>query len=32
VDVTLYVILLSWKWRSDVALVVGALGAVYLIG
>ena len=31
-DVTLSAILLSWKWRSDVALVVGALGTVYLVG
>lgn len=31
-DVTLAAILLSWKWRSDVALVVGALATVYLVG
>jgi len=32
VDVTLSAVLQSWKWRSDVALVVGALGTVYMVG
>jgi len=32
VDVTLSAVLQSWQWRSDVALVVGALGTVYLVG
>jgi hypothetical protein len=32
VDVTLAAILLSWKWRSDVAFVDGALATVYLVG
>ena len=31
-DVTLAAILLSGKWRSDVALVDGALATVYLVG
>ena len=30
--VTLAAILLSWKWRADVALIVGTLGTVYVVG
>ena len=29
---TLFAVLLSWKWRSDVALVVAVFGTVYLLG
>lgn len=31
-DPTLSAILLSWKWRTDVALVVLAAGAMYVVG